>query len=150
MVPHLLIPIHPGTHLSSNIDKMAGDRHGLKLFDWMRNKPPIAFYKHEKPNVYFFAKCGVEQSRQLLLVFPFFWDFFSNLDWLDLEMEANEGEHQALQILRNMLKKLVEVLRSKSKSPGRDSRSSEARQDRETGSHQQGCNASIQCLLEYD
>ena len=38
------------------------------------------------------------------LLFPFFWgDLRSNLDWLDLEMEANEREHQALQILQELI-----------------------------------------------
>ena len=46
------------------------------------------------------TKCGAQRSGQLLLVFG---DFCSNLDWLDLEMEADEGEDQALQILHDLI-----------------------------------------------
>ena len=74
----------------------------------MRNKPLITFHKQEKPNklsvflVNYKMRCTTLSAASLL--FPFIWgDFRSNLDWLDLEMEANEGEHQALQILQELI-----------------------------------------------
>ena len=68
----------------------------------MRTQSLFTIYEHGKPNIssvflvdYKNAVCNNPGS--------FFWCSSvacSNLDWLDLEMETNQGEDQALQILR--------------------------------------------------